>query len=66
MSSCSGWINPSEDADRGSVEFDCAELCLMYSTVEHSLTAMRFGGVEPPKTHSNLPCRPASPFVIVV
>ena len=25
-----------------------------------------FGVVEPPRTHSNLPCRPASPFVTVV
>ena len=26
----------------------------------------RFGVVEPPQTYSNLPCRPASPFVTVV
>ena len=25
-----------------------------------------FGVVEPPRTHSNLPCRPVSPFVTVV
>ena len=27
---------------------------------------MRFGEVEPPRTHSNFRCRPASPFVIVL
>ena len=26
----------------------------------------RFGVVEPPRTQSNLPCRPASPFITVV
>ena len=26
----------------------------------------RFGVVEPPRTHSNLPCRPASPFITLV
>ena len=25
-----------------------------------------FGGVEPPQTHSNVPCRPVSPFVTVL
>ena len=26
----------------------------------------RFGEVDPPQTHSNLPCRPASPYITVV
>ena len=28
--------------------------------------SQRFGVVEPPRTHSNLPCMPASPFITVV
>ena len=33
-------------------------------TLQHS-GSRRFGEVEPHQTHSNLPCRPASPFVTV-
>ena len=32
----------------------------------HHSGSGRFGVVEPPRTHSNLPCRPASPFITVV
>jgi len=32
----------------------------------HHSGLRRFGVVEPPQTHSNLPCRPASPFITVV
>ena len=34
-------------------------------TLHHS-GLRRFGEVEPHQTHSNLPCRPASPFVTVI
>ena len=33
--------------------------------IRHS-GSRRFGGVEPPQTHSNVPCRPVSPFVTVI
>ena len=43
--------------------------CSLYACIpiRHS-GSRRFGEVnrEPPQTHSNLPCRPASPFVTVV
>jgi len=32
----------------------------------HHSGLRRFGAVKPPRTHSNLPCRPASPFVTVI
>lgn len=32
----------------------------------HYSGSMKFGVVEPPQTHSNLPCRAASPFVTMV
>ena len=34
--------------------------------VLHDSGSKRFGVVEPPQAYSNLPCRPASPFVTVV
>jgi len=32
----------------------------------HHSSSRRFGVFEPPQTHSNLPCRPASPYITVV
>ena len=32
----------------------------------HHSSSRGFGVVEPPRIHSNLPCRPASPFITVV
>ena len=46
-------------------EFSDDENLLARFTLHHS-GSRRFGEVEPPQTHSNLSCRPATPYITVV
>ena len=50
----------------GSVWSNHPELIRTFPVCLHPPSSQWFGEVEPPQTHSNLPCRPASPYITVV
>ena len=55
-----------EEVQSGRTTQNCLKTCPVVLLHLQESGSRRFGVVEPPRTHSNLPSRPASPFVTVV